>query len=79
MDKACSTLGAKRNSYCFLVGELVGERPLGRPRCRWVDNIKMDPIEIRLDDMDWIHLRLDRVYVVGCCEHGNEPLGSIKY
>jgi hypothetical protein len=36
----------KRNAYRILVGKLEGKRPLGRPRRRWVDNIKMDLREI---------------------------------
>jgi hypothetical protein len=43
-----------------LVGKPEGKRPLGRRRCRWVDNVKMDLREIRLDDMDWIELAQDR-------------------
>jgi hypothetical protein len=39
---------------------LVGKRPLGRPRYRWEDNIKMDLREIGWGDMDWIHLVQDR-------------------
>jgi hypothetical protein len=35
-------IGEKRNAYRILVGNPEGNRPLGRPRCRWVDNIKMD-------------------------------------
>jgi hypothetical protein len=35
-------MGEKRNAYRILVGEPEGKRPLGRPRCRWVDNIKME-------------------------------------
>jgi hypothetical protein len=35
-------MGEKRNVYRLLVGKLEGKRPLGRPRCRWIDNIKMD-------------------------------------
>jgi hypothetical protein len=38
-------MDAKRNEYRILVGESKGKRPLGRPRRRWVDNIKMDPTE----------------------------------
>jgi hypothetical protein len=41
--------GAKRNAYRILVGKPEGKRPLGRPRRRWVDNIKMDLVEIGLD------------------------------
>jgi hypothetical protein len=39
-------MGAKRNAYMILVGKPEGKRPLGRPRRRWVDNIKMDLTEI---------------------------------
>jgi hypothetical protein len=42
------------------VGNPEGKRPLGRPRRRWVDNIKMDPREITWDGMDWIDLAQDR-------------------
>jgi hypothetical protein len=47
------------------VGKPEGKRPLGRPRHRWVDNIKMDIRAIGWDGMDWI-------------VHGDEPLGSLK-
>jgi hypothetical protein len=43
-----------------LVGKPEGKRPLGRPRRRWVDNIKMDLIEIGSDDTDWIKMVQDR-------------------
>jgi hypothetical protein len=43
-----------------LVGKPEGKRPLGRPRHRWVDNIKMDLIEMWLSIMDWIGLAQDR-------------------
>jgi hypothetical protein len=42
MERACSTNGEKRNAYRILVGKPEGKRPLGRPRRRWVENIKMD-------------------------------------
>jgi hypothetical protein len=42
MGRACSTNGAKRNAYRILVEKPEGKKPLGRPRRRWVDNIKMD-------------------------------------
>jgi hypothetical protein len=42
------------------VGEPEGKRPLARPRCRWVDHIKMDLREIGWSGMDWIHLAQDR-------------------
>jgi hypothetical protein len=49
MDRACSTNVEKRNTYRILVGKPEGKRPLGRPRRRWVDNIKMD-----LRDVGWV-------------------------
>jgi hypothetical protein len=49
----------KRNAYRLFEGKPEGKRPLGRPRCRWVDNIKMDLREIGLDGMDWMDLAQD--------------------
>jgi hypothetical protein len=49
-----------RNAYRLLVGKLDGKRPLGRPRHRWVDNIRMDLGEVRWGDVDWIGLAKDR-------------------
>jgi hypothetical protein len=54
MDRACSTNVEKRNAYRILVGTPEGKRPVGRPRCRWVDNIKMVLREIGW--MGWIGL-----------------------
>jgi transcription termination factor 2 len=48
------------NAYRTLVGEPEGKRPLGRPRHRWVDNIKMDLRETGWDGMDWIDLAQER-------------------
>jgi hypothetical protein len=50
MGRACSKNGEKRNAYRILVGKPEGKRPLGRPRRRWVDNIKMG---LREDGMVW--------------------------
>jgi hypothetical protein len=48
--------------FCrFLVGRPEGKRPLGRPRCRWEDNIEMDLMEIVIDGANWIWLAQDRV------------------
>jgi hypothetical protein len=44
----------KRNAYRIFVGKAEGKRPLGRQRCRWVDNIKMDLREIGWGGTDWI-------------------------
>jgi hypothetical protein len=49
-------MGEKRNACRILVGKQEGRRPLGRPKRRWVDNIKMDLREINWDGMDWIDL-----------------------
>jgi hypothetical protein len=49
-------MGEKRNAYRILVGKPEGRRPLGRPRRRWVDNIKMGHREIGRDGLDWIDL-----------------------
>jgi hypothetical protein len=60
MGRACSTNWAKQNAYRILVGKPEGKRPLGRPRRRWVDNIKMDLREIGWGGVDWIDLAQDR-------------------
>jgi hypothetical protein len=60
MGGPCSTNGEKRNAYRLLVGKPEGKRPLGRPRRRWVDNIKMDLREVGWGDVDWIGLDQDR-------------------
>jgi hypothetical protein len=50
----------KRNVYRLLVGKPEGKRLLGRPRRRWMDNIKMDLLEIGSNVVDWIGLAQDR-------------------
>jgi hypothetical protein len=45
-------MGEKRNSYRILVGKPEGKRPLGRPKRRWVDNIKTDLREMVWDGLD---------------------------
>jgi hypothetical protein len=49
-------MGEKRNAYRLLVGKPDGKRPLGRPRRRWVDNIRMDLGEVGWSDVNWIGL-----------------------
>jgi hypothetical protein len=53
-------MGDKRNAYRLLVGKPEGKIPLGRPRCRCVDNIRMDLGEVGWSDVDWIDLAKDR-------------------
>jgi hypothetical protein len=52
-------MGDKRNVNRLLVGKPEGKRPLGRPRRRWINNIKMDHLEIGVN-VDWIGLAQDR-------------------
>jgi hypothetical protein len=53
-------MGENRNAYKALVGKQEGKRPLGGPRRRWVDNIKMNLREIGWDGVDWIDMAQDR-------------------
>jgi hypothetical protein len=63
--------GERRCVYRVMVGKPEGKRPLGRPRRRWEENIKMDVQEVRCGGMDWM--------VAGTCECGNESASSIKW
>jgi hypothetical protein len=67
-------MGEGRGVYRVLVGKPEGKRPLGRPRCRWEDNIKMDLQEVGCGGMGWIGLAQGK-QVAGTC---NEPSDSIK-
>ena len=53
-------MGEERGAYRVLVGKPGGKRPLGRPRRRWVDNIRMDLQEVGCGYVDWIGLAQDR-------------------
>jgi hypothetical protein len=53
-------MGEERKVYKVLVEKPEGKRPLGRPRRRWEDGIRMDLREIGLGDVDWIRLTQDR-------------------
>jgi len=53
-------MGEERGMYRVLVGKPEGKRPLGRPRRRWVDNIRMDFQEVGCGYLDWIGLAQDR-------------------
>jgi hypothetical protein len=50
----------KRNAYRLFLGKPQGKRPLGRPRCRWLDSIGMDLLEVGWSDVEWIGIAQDR-------------------
>jgi hypothetical protein len=52
-------MGERRGTYKVLVGKPEGRRPLGRPRRRWEDNIKMDLREVGCSGIDWIYIAQD--------------------
>jgi hypothetical protein len=60
VGRACSANGEKRNAYRLLVGKPEGKKPLGIPRCRWVDIIKIDLLQIGWGGVDLIGLAHDR-------------------
>jgi hypothetical protein len=74
MGAACSADGEDRGVCRVLVRKPEGKRPLGRPRRRWEDNIRMDLQEVGCGGVDWIGLTQDR----DSCECGNEFSVSIK-
>jgi hypothetical protein len=69
-------MGEKRNTYRLLVGKPEGQRPLGRPKPRWVDDIRMDLGEV--DGLMWTGLVWLRRGTGGSSEFGIETSGSIK-
>jgi len=56
MGWACGSYGGGEGAYRVLVGKPEEKRPLGRPRRRWVDNIRMDLQEVSCGHVDWIGL-----------------------
>ena len=60
MGGACSAYGGGERRVKVLVGKTGGKRPLGRPRPRWEEDIKMDLQEVGCEGMDWIELAQDR-------------------
>ena len=73
MGRAFSVYGKGTDVYRVLVWKPEGKRPLGRPRCSWEDNIKMDLQDVGV----WTRSSWLRIGTGGEC--GDEPLGSIKY
>jgi hypothetical protein len=71
-------MGDKRNAYRMLVGKPEENRPIGRPRRRWEDNVRTDLGEVGWDVIDWIHLAQNRIQWGAPCEYGNEPSGFTK-
>ena len=67
-----------RSVYRVLVGKPEGKRPLGRPRRRWEDNVKMDLQEVGCGEYGLARAGSGQGQVAGTCECGNEPSGSIK-
>jgi hypothetical protein len=68
-------MGEERKVYKVLVGKPEGKTPLGRPRHRWEDGIRMDLREIGFGGVDWIRLS-GQGPLAGCCERGDETSGS---
>jgi hypothetical protein len=66
------------NTYTILMGNPEGKRPIGRRRCGWVDNIRMDVREIGWSDMDWINLAQDRDQWRALVNTVMNPWGSIN-
>jgi hypothetical protein len=60
MGRVCSADGEERGVYRVLVRKPEGKRPLGKTRCRWEVNIRMDLQEVGCGGMDWIGLAQDR-------------------
>jgi hypothetical protein len=60
----------KRNAYRLFVGKPEGRRPLGRPRHRWLGNIRMALVEVGWGDVDWIGLAQDK-------DRWRDPVNSV--
>jgi hypothetical protein len=60
LERNAAHMGRMRNAYNILVGRPEEKRPLGRPRRRWENNIRMDLREVGWEVLDWNHLAQDR-------------------
>jgi hypothetical protein len=69
-------MGEEIKVYKLLVGKPEGKRPLGRPRRRWENGVRMDFKEIGLGGVDLDSVGSGQGPVAGCCECGDEPSGS---
>jgi hypothetical protein len=78
MGGACSMHGPRKKFIQTLVGKAEGKRTLGRPRCNWGHNIKMNINEKVFQDVDWIHQAQDKRPMTGSCEYCNKFSSSIK-
>jgi hypothetical protein len=76
MGGACSTNGENIKAHRLVMGKPEGKRPLGRPRCGWLDNISIGLGEIGWGGQDWSDSGQGQVE--GPCECGNEPSVSMK-
>ena len=72
-------MGERKGVYRVLVGKPEGKRPLGRPRCKFEGNIKMDLNDLSWKGQDWNDLPQTGKKVIRSCERSNEFLSSIKY
>ena len=68
-----------RSAFKILTGKPTGKRSLGRPRCRWEDNIRMDLEGIGINAGNWVDSAQDRNYLESPCECSIEPTGSISH
>ena len=68
-----------RSAFKILTGTPAGKRPVGRPRRRWEDNIRMDLKEICINTRNWVDLTKDRDLLEGSCETGIETPCSISH
>ena len=68
-----------RSAFEMLTGKPTGKRPLGRPRRRWEDNIRMDLEEIGINAGNWVNSARDRNLLESPCECGIEPPGSVSH
>ena len=68
-----------RTAFKVLTGKPTRKRPLGRPRRRWEDNIRMDLKEIGINAGNWVDSAQDRNFLESPCECGIEPPGYISH